>query len=858
MAQYNRIKSKYNDAILLFRVGDFYETFGEDAVKTADVTGIVLTKRNNGKDSETELAGFPHHALDTYLPKLVKAGYRIAICDQLEDAAATKKIVKRGVTELITPGVALNDKLLEHKSNNFLASIHFANAMVGVAFLDISTGEFYLAEGNIEMVDKLLNSLQPSEIIYNRNQKKELQAAFGNEFYTYALEDWIFTHDFAYDKLTQHFKTNNLKGFGVEQLEQAIISAGACLHYLAETEHPNLGHICKLSRIEEEKYVWIDRFTIRNLELIYPQHNGGVTLLDVIDKTVTPMGARLLKRWVVLPLKQLPAIEYRLQAVKALVDQTDKREELTDLLKQMGDLERLVSKLASAKANPREVKQLSYSLNLIEPIKELCESDKAAPLKQLGEQLLKCEAAKQLVDESLQDEVPALITKGNVMADGVNANLDELRDIAKNGKQRLADIQQREIDKTGISSLKIGFNNVFGYYLEVTNRFKDEVPENWVRKQTLTNSERYITDELKQLEDKILGAEEKLLALEQELFAKLVSQLQQFIAPLQQNAAILAQIDCLRGFAEVSVKNNYVQPELNESLEIDIKDGRHPVIEKQLPLGEQYVPNSIFLNNTDQQIIIITGPNMSGKSAILRQTALIVLMAQMGCFVPAESASIGYIDKLFTRVGASDNLSMGESTFMVEMLETSSIMNNISNRSLILLDEIGRGTSTYDGVSIAWSIAEYLHQNEQLAPKTLFATHYHELNELAKTHERIQNFHVQTKEVNQQIIFLRQLVKGGSQHSFGIHVAKLAGMPNWVVQRAQTILTELEANRQHDDESVKSSLQASAQTQQFQLSFFDLADGDQKQIMEELAKMNVNSLTPIEALMKLNEWKDKL
>ena len=857
MAQYNRIKSKYSDAILLFRVGDFYETFGEDARKTAEVTGIVLTKRNNGKAGEVDLAGFPHHALDTYLPKLVKAGYRIAICDQLEDASASKKIVKRGVTELITPGVALNEQLLDHKSNNFLASVYFAGDQIGVAFLDVSTGEFYLAEGSIEYIDKLLNGLQPSEIIFTRNQKKQLKDAFGDEYYTYALEEWIFEYDFAYDQLTDHFGTTNLKGFGVDGLDVAIICAGACLHYLAETEHPQIAHISKLARIEEEKYVWVDRFTVRNLELISPQHPGGVTLLDVIDKTQTPMGGRLLKRWTVLPLKSIPAIKNRLRAVESFFNQTDKSEELAGLLKQLGDLERLVSKVASNKANPRDVKQVLYALEIVDPIKELCEHDDEEAIQHLGEQLVKCEPAKKLITTTLKEEVPVAVAKGNVIADGVNEQLDEYRDITRNGKQKLTEIQQREAKKTGISSLKIGFNNVFGYYLEVRNKYKNDVPDEWVRKQTLTNSERYITDELKQLEDKILGAEEKLLELEQQLFLRLVEQLHQYIQPLQQNAATLAAVDCLLSFAIVSKRNDYVKPEITDGYEVNIAKGRHPVIERQLPLGEHYVPNDVYLNNDDQQIIIITGPNMSGKSAILRQTALIVLLAQMGCFVPAEEATIGLVDKLFTRVGASDNLSMGESTFMVEMLETSSIMNNISDRSLILLDEIGRGTSTYDGVSIAWSIAEYLHENNRVAPKTLFATHYHELNELAKSHDRIKNFHVQTREMDEKIIFLRKLLPGGSQHSFGIHVARLAGMPQWIVQRAEHILTELEESRQ-DDDKVRRKLKQAGKTNEYQLSIFDIADPKQKEVLEDLETVDVNTLTPIEAMMKLNEIKQKL
>lgn len=861
MAQYNRIKAKYPDAILLFRVGDFYETFGEDAIQTANVTGIVLTKRNNGSSpsGQIELAGFPHHALDTYLPKLVKAGFRIAICDQLEEASKAKKLVKRGVTELITPGVALNDKLLDHKSNNFLAALHFhASGGIGVAFLDISTGEFYLAEGKADYIDKLINSLQPAEIIYTRQQKDELIDTFGDEFYTYALDEWIFEFDFAFEKLTSHFGTTTLKGFGVEKMKHAIISAGACLHYLTETQHPRVGHITKLARIEEDHYVWIDRFSARNLELIHSPHIGGVTLLDILDQTVTPMGARLMKRWTVLPLKTLPHILQRQEAVESLYNQTEKRQQLADLMKQIGDLERLVSKVASHKATPRDILQVKNSLELIEPIKEICENDSSRALKALGEQLSSCKLAYQLISDTLNDEVPALIQKGNCIRDGVDAQLDELRDIAKNGKSRLADIQIREAERTGILSLKIGFNNVFGYYLEVTNKYKNDVPEEWIRKQTLTNSERYITQELKELEDKILGAEDKLLDIEVALFQNLVQELYPFIQPLQQNAYLLAQVDCLASFAYISERNNYTKPNITDSLELQIQQGRHPVIEKQLPIGEPYIPNDVFLGHDEQQIIIITGPNMSGKSAILRQTALIVLMAQMGCFVPAESAEIGLIDKLFTRVGASDNLSMGESTFMVEMLETSSIMNNISDRSLILLDEIGRGTSTYDGISIAWSIAEYLHNNGQCKPKTLFATHYHELNELAQHNSRIKNYHVATKEIDQKIIFLRKLVEGGSQHSFGIHVAKLAGMPKWIITRAEKILEQLEASREGEQKELKENLSVASQSNQYQLSIFDIADPMQKEVLDELETINVNTLTPIDALMKLNELKSKL
>lgn len=859
MAQYNRIKAKYSDAILLFRVGDFYETFGEDAKITSDVVGIVLTKRNNGAAGKIALAGFPHHALDTYLPKLVKAGYRVAICDQLEDASKTKQIVKRGVTEMVTPGVAFNDKLLDHRANNFLAAVHFHQQQVGLAFLDVSTGEFYIAEGNLQYADKLLSSLQPKEIIYSSNQKDQLKEAFGEDYYTYSLAEWIFESDFTMDLLTTHFGTSSLKGFGVEQLHNGIIAAGACLQYLKETEHPNLGHITHLSRMDEDEYVWVDRFSIRNLELIHPQHPGGVTLLDVIDQTVSPLGSRLMKRWTVLPLKNLEAIQQRQSMVASFVDHVELRDQLQEDIKQIGDLERLVSKIASRKANPRDVRQLAISLSHLQPIQDALTQHENQRLQDLANRILLCDNAKEKVETTLKEEVPATTAKGNYIADGMNAQLDEYRDLSKNGKQKLIEIQQREVEKTGINSLKIGFNNVFGYFLEVTNKYKEVVPEEWIRKQTLSNSERYITEELKVWEEKILHAEQHVLSLEQEIFDQLILELQQYIDDLQQNAKLIAQLDCLLSFASISDRYNYNRPEVNDSFVLDIKNGRHPVIEQQLPLGESYIPNDTFLDPDEQQVIIITGPNMSGKSAILRQTALIVLLAQMGCFVPAEAASIGIVDKLFTRVGASDNLSMGESTFMVEMLETSSIMNNISARSLILLDEIGRGTSTYDGISIAWSIAEYLHENGMAKPKTLFATHYHELNELSETLSRIKNFHVATKEVGQKIIFLRKLTEGGSQHSFGIHVAKLAGMPNWIVNRAQTILHELEQKQVNQDRpTVKEKLKQASQANTYQLSIFDLADPKQKEILEEIEDIDVNAMTPVEAMMKLNEMKQKL
>ncbi len=858
MAQYNRIKSKYPDALLLFRVGDFYETFGQDAIKASVALGIVLTKRNNGAAGKIELAGFPHHALDTYLPKLVQAGYRVAICDQLEDPKATNNIVKRGVTEVITPGVALNDQLLDHKSNNFLASVFIQDKRAGVSFLDLSTGEFFVSEGDIQSVDKLLSSFQPKEIIHSIDQKQEIKQYFGEEYYTYALEPWILEYEFAYDHLTKQFNTTSLKGFGIEEMHLGICAAGACLQYMSETQHPNLGHITHISRIQEHDYVWIDRFTIRNLELIAPQHSGGVTLLDVIDHTVSPMGSRLLKRWTVLPLINKQQIEARLQAVDFLVANPELLDNLQYELKQIGDLERLISKLAALKANPRDINQLKQALEHIQPIQQILQESNSESISSYADLLMPLQSAKELIHNTIEEEVPVAIQKGNVIKSGVNIQLDEYRDISKHGKQKLANIQQAEQEKTGISSLKIGFNNVFGYYLEVTNKYKNQVPEQWIRKQTLTNSERYITEELKVLEEKILSAEDKKLALEVQLFESLITELQQYIEALQQNAKCLAQIDCLCSFASLSMKQNYCKPEITDQYTLDIKEGRHPVIEQQLPLGEQFIPNDVYLSNDDQQIMIITGPNMSGKSAILRQTALIVLLAQMGCFVPASSATIGIIDKLFTRVGASDNLSVGESTFMVEMLETSSIMNNISPKSLILLDEIGRGTSTYDGISIAWSIAEYLHENKVANPKTLFATHYHELNELSESLPRIKNYHVATKEVGQEIIFLRTLTPGGSQHSFGIHVAKLAGMPKWIVNRAQVLLQELEQKQMVDFQEKKKLLKTASKINQYQLSIFDMGDSKQKEVLEAIEDLDVNIITPVEAMLKLNEMKQKL
>ena len=854
MKQYNAIKMKYPDAMLLFRVGDFYETFGEDAKKASRVLGIVLTKRGAGSETETALAGFPHHSLNTYLPKLVKAGMRVAICDQLEDPKMTKTIVKRGVTELITPGVSLNDEVLQSNTNNFLAAIHFGKRLLGISFLDVSTGEFLTAQGNVEYIDKLLQNFSPSEVLVQKQHKAKFNELFGDRFYTFYLEDWIFQPEYANEALTNHFKVKTLKGFGIEELEEGIIASAVVLYYLSETQHNKLDHIAVINRISEENYVWMDRFTIRNLELYHSNSPNAVTLLDVIDKTISPMGGRLLKRWLALPLKDLNRIKKRHDIVKYFIDNDDFFELTTYQIKQISDIERLVSKVATGKVNPREVVALKNSLNAIIPIKEAAEKSNNESLKIIGEQLQSCTTIRQKIANTLNEDAPVNIAKGNAIAKGVSDELDELRAISTLGKGYLDNMQAREIERTGISSLKISFNNVFGYYIEVRNTHKDKVPEEWIRKQTLVSAERYITDELKEYETKILGAEEKIGKLEHELFAELISSLMDSIQPIQLNAQLIAQIDCLSSFAEVAKQNNYVRPLLDESTDLEIKNGRHPVIEKQLPIGEEYIANDVVLNRNQQQIIMITGPNMSGKSAILRQTALIVLLAQMGSYVPAQNARIGVVDKIFTRVGASDNISMGESTFMVEMNETASILNNISERSLVLLDEIGRGTSTYDGISIAWAIAEYLHEHPSKA-KTLFATHYHELNDMTNTFEHIKNFNVSVKELKDKVVFLRKLVPGGSEHSFGIYVAKLAGMPSSVIHRASKMLKQLEKN--HTNANVKETLKTASEND-MQLSFFKLDDPLLENIKEEILSTNIDTLTPIEALMKLNEIKRML
>jgi len=852
MAQYNQIKRKHPDALLLFRVGDFYETFGKDAIKASKILGIVLTARNNG-GSKIELAGFPHHSMDTYLPKLVRAGHRVAICDQLEDPKLTKKIVKRGVTELVTPGVSFNDQVLEQKSNNFLAAIHFDGTGGGVSFLDVSTGEFLLAEGSLEYIDKLMQGFQPKEVLYEKHKDQLFTTHFGNRHYSYRLDDWVFKEDYARESLQQQFGTNSLKGFGVADLSKGIVASGAILQYLSQTEHKRLDHITNLSRIEEEKYVWLDRFTVRNLELLYSPNQDAKTLIEVLDETISPMGGRLLKRWLLLPLKDKKAIEERLSVVESFLNNSDERTQLCEEIAQIGDLERLIFKVAAGRVNVLEVNQLRRALTAIEPIAQCCKNTKIAAVKQLGSQLNLCASIKNKIAKELNDDAPVLLSKGGVISDGVSQELDDLRAIAYSGKDYLVQIQQREMQATGISSLKIAYNNVFGYYLEVRNTYKDKVPDSWIRKQTLTQAERYITEELKEYESKILGAEEKINVLEAQLFQELVEELAQFIPPIQQNAAIVAQLDCLLSFATISEKYGYVKPKINEGLELVIHAGRHPVIEKQLPLGEPYIANDTFLDSKNQQIVMITGPNMSGKSAILRQTALIVLIAQMGCFVPAKAAEIGLVDKIFTRVGASDNISSGESTFMVEMNETASILNNLSERSLILLDEIGRGTSTYDGISIAWSITEYLHEHK-CQPKTLFATHYHELNEMSTTFARIKNFNVAVKEAGEKVHFLRKLVPGGSNHSFGIHVAQMAGMPRRVISRAKDVLQQLEQTKTNEQLSAKAKEVANDAA--MQLSFFQLDDPVLEQIRDEITQIDINSLTPVEALMKLNEIKN--
>lgn len=850
MKQYNAIKAKYPDAMLLFRVGDFYETFGADAIKASSILGIVLTARNNG-GSKLELAGFPHHSLNTYLPKLVRSGLRVAICDQLEAPDATKKIVKRGVTELVTPGVTLNDQILDHKSNNFLAAVYLGKKEAGISFLDVSTGEFLTAQGNIEYIDKLLHGFNPSEVLFSKQHKKEFIEHFGNQFYTFGLEDWVFTEEFGREILQKHFQTNTLKGFGIEELNTAIIAAGAALHYLSDTQHEKLNHIAGLARIDENKYVWLDKFTIRNLELIYSPNENAKTLIDVIDNSITPMGSRLIKRWITLPLKEVQPINDRLNVVANFVNDAVLSENLTTFIKEIGDLERLISKVATARINPREVMQLKRALTAIEPIKNACLLTENASLKKIGEQLNPCLLLKEKIETTIQDDPPVAVVKGNVIKNNVSDELDELRKILHSGKDALVEIQEREIENTGITSLKIAFNNVFGYYIEVRNTHKDKVPETWHRKQTLTQAERYITEELKEYESKILGADEKILTIETQLFTDLVLELADYIAPIQLNAILIAQLDCLLSFATTAKTNNYTKPEVNESNIIDIKSGRHPVIEKQLPLDEEYVANDVYLDDATQQIMMITGPNMSGKSALLRQTALITLMAQIGCYVPAKHASIGVVDKIFTRVGASDNISQGESTFMVEMNETASILNNLSNRSLILLDEIGRGTSTYDGISIAWSIAEFLHEHPTAKAKTLFATHYHELNDMTNVFKRIKNFNVSVKEIDNKILFLRKLAQGGSNHSFGIHVAKMAGMPKKMLDRANEVLKQLESS--HVGQGKKAKVKTNTNVADMQLSFFQLDDPVLEQIKEELVSIDINTLTPVEALMKLNE-----
>ena len=854
MKQYNAIKGKYPDAMLLFRVGDFYETFGDDAVKAAGVLGIILTKRGAGSETETALAGFPHHSLNTYLPKLVKAGMRVAICDQLENPKMTKTIVKRGVTELITPGVSLNDEVLQSKSNNFLAAVHFGKRLLGVSFLDVSTGEYLLAQGNEEYIDKLLQNFSPSEVLVQKQYKQKFKELFEDRFYTFYLEDWVFQKEYGFEALNTHFDVNSLKGFGVQELPEGIIAAGAVLYYLSETQHNKLKHIQNISRIAEDNYVWMDRFTIRNLELYHPNSLNAVTLLNVIDKTISPMGGRLLKRWLALPLKEVDKIHYRHELVKYCIENDDFLETIQYQLQQISDIERLISKVATGKVSPRETVLLKDSLNAVLPIKEKALASKNKSIINLGNQFLDCSNIISKIDAVLFDNAPVNINKGGAIANGVSQELDDLRAISSSGKEYLDLMLARESERTAIPSLKIAFNNVFGYYIEVRNTHKDKVPDEWVRKQTLVNAERYITEELKEYETKILGAEEKIKELEQQLFTDLVQYIIQFVQPIQHNAKTIAQIDCLLSFAVLAVSNNYVCPVVDDSTGIEIKNGRHPVIEKQLPIGEEYIANDLVLSRNQQQIIMITGPNMSGKSAILRQTALIVLLAQMGSYVPAQNAKIGVVDKIFTRVGASDNISMGESTFMVEMNETASILNNISERSLVLLDEIGRGTSTYDGISIAWAIAEYLHEHPSKA-KTLFATHYHELNEMTTTFERIKNYNVSVKELKDTIIFLRKLVAGGSNHSFGIHVAKLAGMPNQVIHRASKILKQLE--KKQTSEEVKDTLK-NVQDDNMQLSFFQLDDPLLEDLREEILTTNLDALTPIEALMKLNEIKRML
>ncbi len=851
MQQYNAIKAKHPGALLLFRVGDFYETFGEDAIKTSQILGIVLTKRGTGPNGALELAGFPHHSLENYLSKLVRAGQRVAICDQLEDPKTTKTIVKRGVTELVTPGVAHSDNILNQKSNNYLAAVFFDKNSFGVSFCDISTGEFLLAQGSAEYVDKLLQSFKPTEVLFQKAKRQEFSQQFGDRFYSFHLEDWVFSLDYAQEVLTKHFEVSSLKGFGVDKLQSGIVAAGVIMHYLGETEHRNLQHIAAIARIEEEKYMWLDRFTIRNLELVSTSNDNGVTLFDILDQTTTPMGARLLHKWILMPLKELKPIEERLGMVEFFTQNEAFAHNCLQHVKPIGDLERLISKVGLQKAGPRDLLQLKRALYHLAELKKICAESKNSFLELLASQLNPCQNIHDKLEKELQADAPALVAKGNVIADGVDEELDQLRKIAFGGKEYLIELQKREVENTGIPSLKIAFNNVFGYYLEVTHTHKDKVPDTWIRKQTLVNAERYITPELKSYEEQILGAEDKIHQIELRLYNELLYQVSHFIKPIQLNAYLVAQLDVLLCFAALAKSNYYVKPQLNKGKTIDIKGGRHPVIEQRLPLGEEYITNDVFLDNDKQQIMMITGPNMSGKSAILRQTALIVLMAHMGCFVPAKDVKMGLVDKIFTRVGASDNLSSGESTFMVEMNETASILNNISDRSLILLDEIGRGTSTYDGISIAWAIAEYLHEHPTARPKTLFATHYHELNDLENTMERIKNYNVTIKELQNKVIFLRKLVPGGSEHSFGIHVAKIAGMPTKLINRANEILKRLEIDRT-EGQSIKDSIKK-VQNQAYQLQMFAIDDPVLVKIRDSLNNLDVNSLTPVEALLKLDE-----
>ena len=854
MKQFNEMKLQHPDAILLFRCGDFYETYSSDAVKASEILGITLTKRANGGAQTTEMAGFPHHALDTYLPKLVRAGLRVAICDQLEDPKLTKKLVKRGITELITPGVSIDDNVLNYKENNFLAAIHFyGKEKIGVAFLDISTGEFLTPEGTSDYIEKLLNSFQPKEVLHDRNRREDFIATFGNKYLTYEQEDWIYTTDAAMDRLLHHFETSTLKGFGVESLKAGIIASGAILYYLDHTHHQHISHITSLSRIDEDRFVWLDRFTMRNLELYGTSSDEGVSLLDVLDKTSSPMGARMLKRWIAFPLNVVKPIKYRLEIVDFLLKNKDLRHSLTDALSIVGDMERITSKIAVGRVSPRELSQLRTALNSIGEIHDMLEQCGMQALVDMSGRINKCSSALRRLTDELSDDPPALLNKGGVIRPGYNKDLDELRDLAFSSKDYINRMEQRETELTGIPSLKIGFNNVFGYYIEVRNAHKDKVPEEWIRKQTLVNAERYITQELKEYEEKVLGAQEKIDAMEDALYRELVESLNEDISLFQVNCNMLAQLDCLLSFARVAEENHYVCPEVNDSLVIDIKDGRHPELEKQMPIGESYIANAGFLDSDSQQSIMIIGPNMAGKSALLRQTALIVLMAQIGCFVPARSASIGVVDKIFTRVGASDNISMGESTFMVEMNEAASILNNISKRSLVLFDELGRGTSTYDGISIAWSIVEYIHENSKARAKTLFATHYHELNEMEKTYERVKNFNVQVKEINNKVVFLRKLTPGGSEHSFGIHVAKMAGMPRSIVERATKILKQLEKEHSNSDKENLKNIDSPADG--YQLSIFQLDDPVLKSVRDEIVNTDIDNLTPIEALNKLYEIK---